>query len=74
MTDYGKENKMNFLIESCAEISNLPSSKFKDNKRSYDIMLIAPNSPPINIHGKNVLNGCLKFCRHFETNDRNCLS
>lgn len=62
---FDKTNKLNFLIDSGADISVLPSSKFKSHKKISDIILTAANGSSISTFGKKMLNINLGLRREF---------
>lgn len=62
---YDKENKLHFLVDSGADISVLPSSKFRSCKRRSDIILTAANGSNIHTYGKKMLNVNLGLRREF---------
>lgn len=62
---FDKTNKLNFLIDSGAEISVLPSSKFKNGNNKSDIILTAANGSNITTFGKKLLNIDLGLRREF---------
>lgn len=60
-----KANRLKFLIDSGADISVLPSSKFKNHKKASDIILTAANGSTITTFGKKMLNVDLGLQREF---------
>jgi cleavage and polyadenylation specificity factor subunit 1 len=60
---YDPTNKLNFLIDSGAEVSVLPSSKFKITKQKSDLTLTAANGTSISTFGKKLLTLDLKLRR-----------
>lgn len=62
---FDKDNKLNFLIDSGAEISVLPSSKFMNGNKVSDIILTAANGSNIATYGKKLLSVNLGLRREF---------
>lgn len=62
---YDRENKLQYLIDSGAEISVLPSSKFKEFKRTSDVILTAANGSCIKTYGTKFVNVNLGLRREF---------
>lgn len=62
---FDKSNKFKFLIDSGADISVLPASKFKASNQLSDIILTAANGTTISTFGKRMLNIDLGLSREF---------
>lgn len=62
---FDRDNKLQYLIDSGAEISILPASKFKEFKRASDMILTAANGSCIKTYGRKLINVNLGLRREF---------